>query len=264
MKKYFLSLSCGIHEALTYRARVLIWFLQSTAWVVVLPFVWLSIYGDKDTMDGYSQAMMISYFFFIPVIDSLTISHVESQIQNDIKDGFIVNFTVRPLSYILYQFFVEIGYKCVGIFPPILAMLAIYPFIKKFLTVADFSWQLLFLIPILFLGNLIGFFVASFIGMIAFWTTRAEWAMHLWWMISGFVGGFIAPLEFFPEKIQNIISYTPFPLLIHTPISIILGNLSTGQILRQIFLGSVWVVVLGILTFWSYKRGIRKSEGIGI
>lgn len=264
IKKYFLSFACGIHEALTYRTHLLIWFFQSISWVAVLPFIWMTIYGDNDSLAGYSKAMMITYFFCIPIIDAITISHIESQIQKDIKDGYIVNFTVRPISYLLYQFFIEIGYKCITLFPPILVMLCVYPFLKDFLVLDRISLQYLYLIPILILGNLIGFFVSALIGMMAFWTTRAEWAMHLWWMISSFVGGFIAPLEFFPQKIQDIISYTPFPLLVHTPISIILGTVDREYILEQIFLGSVWVIILAMIMILSYKRGIKKAEGIGI
>ncbi len=264
MKKYLQIFNFGIHDALTYRTRMVIWFLQSAIWISILPFIWLTIYGAEENIGGYSKAMMITYFFFVPILESLTVFHNDYKMQADIKEGTIVNFALRPLSYLWYQYCMEIGYKCIGIFPSIITMIIVYPLLKNIIVLPHISLQLLWLIPIILIGGGIGFLISALIGLVAFWTTRGEWAMHLWWMILTFVGGFVAPLEFFPPSIQTIISYTPFPLLIHTPISIVLGTVDTAQLVHQAILGIVWICVLGSLNSYLYRRGIRRVEGIGI
>ena len=208
--------------------------------------------------------MLISYFFFIPLIEGITFHHVDNNIHEDIRKGTIVNFLIKPTRYLVYQFFIEMGYKTMGLFPPIITMLVLYPLVKNFIELPHISLSLLWIIPTLILGSLIGFLISSIIGLVAFWTTRAEWAQHLWWMVATFVGGYIDPLEFFPAAAQKLISYTPFPLLINTPISILLGTLSTPAILQQLILAAIWVLILFLITTFMYLRGIRRIEGVGI
>lgn len=264
MKQYIQAYKFGISDAIAYRMRMVIWFLQSTMWICILPFIWLNIFGAQESIAGFTKVMLLTYFFFVPLIEGLTYHHVDYNIQQEIRDGQIVNFIIKPVKYLIYHFFVEMGYKTIGLFPPIITMLVIYPFVKNFISLPDFSLYILWVIPVIVLGSLVGFLISGIIGLVAFWTTRAEWAMHLWWMLSTFVGGFVAPLEFFPVGAQKLISYTPFPLLINTPISILLGSITTEQIIHQIILGTVWVAALFLITSFMYKRGIRRIEGIGI
>lgn len=264
MKQYLQAFKYGVGYATAYRMRLLVWFLQGIVWIVALPFIWLTIYGSEENIAGFSKTLMITYFFCIPFVQSLTYHHVDYEIQEDIKNGHIINFILKPIGYLPYQFFVEIGYKMVDVIAPILTMILLYPVLRSFLALPHFSLELLWFIPVVVLGSILGFLISSIVGMVAFWTTRAEWASHLWWMVSTFVGGFVAPLEFFPETAKTIISYTPFPLLIDTPVSVLLGTISRGEIIHQVLFGGMWIIGLLLVTSFMYRRGIKRIEGIGI
>jgi ABC-2 type transport system permease protein len=100
--------------------------------------------------------------------------------------------------------------------------------------------------------------------MVAFWTTRNNWATQIWWAIQTVAAGYLAPLAFFPSHIQKIISFTPFPITLQIPINIILNTVSTDQIVWELGKGVIWILVLGLLLIALWKKGIKKTEGIGM
>ncbi len=264
LKKYWRFTVMGLHEAFTYRAMLIIWILQSLVWLAVIPFVWIVVYGERDSVAGYSTQLLVSYFFYIPIIETLVVSFVYDPIQSDIKEGNIAGHVMRPASYLVSLFFGSLGYRCIRLIITLIIILAIYPFFHEFILLPQLSVELWWFLPIIVVGSIIGFLIAALVGILAFWTTQAEWGKHAWWMVSSFAAGYIAPIAFYPEIVQRVLSLTPFPLLMQIPSALILGQLESNLAWRALILGIVWMVILGLTVWILWHRGLRRLDGVGL
>ena len=147
---------------------------------------------------------------------------------------------------------------------------SLYPFISSWLIRPVASRELLWLIPVIILAsglnaimaNIIG--IIGIIGMIGFWTVQAEWIEQFWWMIVIFAAGFMAPTSFYPESIQSILSYTPFPQLLQIPVETLLGIIGPAAIIRSLVVGVLWLIALWCLSRVIWYFGIRKADTVGM
>jgi ABC-2 type transport system permease protein len=143
-------------------------------------------------------------------------------------------------------------------------MAIVYFFVKDYLALPSLTLSHLWLLIIVPISILLYFLFCVLTGFSAFFTTRTGWFEHGWWMIQTVACGYLAPLAFYPEWAQNILSYTPFSLLIQTPLMIALNQLSAEAIINQILLGIAWIIILTLILVPIWKKGIKTLESVGI
>ncbi len=251
-------------ESLMYRARFVVWLFVDMIWITVLPFAWLTVYGAKDSIGGFDRVMIVSYFFFMPFMSRLTAHYHNEEIQREIKEGFLAAHLVRPIPYLVYRMVQEQGYKIFQLGILLFLMVLVYPLLRDFIRLPHVGWYLLWLLPISALSLLLTGILANILGMVSFWTTQGEWVKHFWWMFSYFVSGAVAPLSFFPGAVERLLELTPFPLIIMVPLQVLLGTISSSELVRWCFVGGFWVIVLFGLNIIMWKRGVRRFEGVGM
>lgn len=263
LKKYFTVAKTSFAESITYRAKTVIWILQGLIWMAVLPFIWLTAYHDQTSIGGFDQKLMVSYFFYMVIIELLTVSFIFDLVQTEIKEGGIVKLLVKPINYVYYNFVSEISSRIIRIILTYLIMLAIFPIIRGYIIVPQsINWLILF--GLVLIGYTLYFQIAILVGFVSFWTTQGDWFKHCWWMLSTLAAGYIAPLSFYPISIQRILEFTPFPLLMHAPLQFFLGTMSNGEALKQLFMGVIWALGLAIVVHFVWKRGVRRLDVVGI
>ena len=77
------------------------------------------------------------------------------------------------------------------------------------------------------------------------------------------VGGAIIPLSFFPQILQKVFFYLPFPFLIYLPMRIYLGKIPAGEIPVEFVKELGWIIGLALLNLIIWKRGIRQYVSMG-
>lgn len=249
---------------MAYRGTLAVWVLNTIFWMGAFPFVWWSVYGASDTLGGITKSTMLAYFFLMPLFDSILTSWAYNNIEEDIKDGNMSSKLLQPISYIGYVFFNERGWVIVRALVSFLIMGIVYLLASDFIHLPALSLSHLWLIIVIPLSMALYFTFCVLTGFSAFFTARTSWFEQGWWMIQNIACGYLAPIAFYPEWAQNILSYTPFPLLIQTPLLIALNQLSTADIARQLLVGSIWLIILIILCALIWKKGIRQLESVGI
>ncbi len=264
MQKYFILFKTSIVEATSYRGTLVIWVLNTLFWMSAFPLVWWHVYGANDDLEGISKSTMLAYFFLMPVFDAMVTSWAYDNIEEDIKDGKMSSKLLQPVNYIAYVFFNERGAAIVRLGISLVLMSIVYYFVQDFIVFPSLSLVHLWLIPIIPISLSLYFLFCVLNGFTAFFTTRTSWFQHGWWMIQTIACGYLAPIAFYPEWAQTFLSYTPFPLLVETPLLVALNQLSTEQILRQIFVGSIWIIILILIAIPVWKKGIRRLESVGI
>jgi len=110
---------------------------------------------------------------------------------------------------------------------------------------------------------MISFLIGAALTCVSFWTTRV-WALYEFYagLVALFSGQFV-PLQLMPEIIQNMARFLPFQLFKYYPVQLILGRLSTGEIIQGYLLGLGWLVVSLVFFRWVWRNGIKKFSAVG-
>jgi len=203
MNKYLATFTIHIQDAVAYRLRLFIWLLTDLVWIVAMPFVWLSIYGGVATIGGYGKNDLVSYFFYMPFINSLLTYYTYHFMSYQIKDGTVVPFLAKPIQYLLYASTGEVAYRLWQTGTTVIIMGVAYFFVHDLIIAPAFFSKPLPIIAIFLTTIIMNLLFASLIGMIAFWTIQADWLFHFWWMITTFATGYIAPLSFFQASPES-------------------------------------------------------------
>jgi ABC-2 type transport system permease protein len=250
-------------EQWQYRANLIMYLLYWLVSPVIYLAVWTSIARTKGIVNGYTANDFITYYMLLLVVDQVTSNIIIHIFAYKIQDGTLSVELIRPIHPMLTNALVNtVAFKVftiLGLIPIwLLLFLAFRP---------DFShvaWQgLLLAVPAMVLAFFIGFLLSASITSLAFWTTRVYSVNEFYFaMITLFSGQFV-PLTLMPKIVQDIAQYLPFQLLIYFPIQLILGRLTSAQILQGFLVGLFWLVVSILLFRWVWRNGVKEYSAVG-
>jgi ABC-2 type transport system permease protein len=113
------------------------------------------------------------------------------------------------------------------------------------------------------LGFTVGFLLSAAITSLAFWTTRVYSIHEFYYALILLFSGQFVPLPLMPKLIQDVAQYLPFQLLIYFPIQLILGKLSSIQIIQGFTVGAIWLAISIALFNWVWREGTKRYSAVG-
>ncbi|NQV00044.1 MAG: ABC-2 family transporter protein [Parcubacteria group bacterium] len=264
MKKYLATLKQSVQYYLVHRGRVVIWVLNDSLSFLIMPFIWLAVYADRDMIAGFSKADIVTYFIIIILIKLVSDSHISSSLREDVLDGRLNNFLIRPANFIFSRFLHESGYKLFSAFLYIPIIIIISIFFRQYLvfpqSVLQFSLFLISLITAFILSS--GF--QFIIGFACFWLGNNSGPLNFNHIADSIFSGRIAPLVFFPSILQSIALFLPFQYISYFPAQIYLGRIGGEDILIGFLKTVIWISFIWGTVFIMWRRGLKRYEGIGI
>jgi ABC-2 type transport system permease protein len=118
-------------------------------------------------------------------------------------------------------------------------------------------------IPAIVLAFLLRFTIEWCIGLIAFWLTRASSVYNLYWSISLFLTGYVAPLTLLPGWARIVATILPFRWMVYFPVQVLLGNLAPGEILTGLAVQVAWLAIaIAAVRFW-WGRAANRYSAVG-
>ena len=78
------------------------------------------------------------------------------------------------------------------------------------------------------------------------------------WIYQKFIfilGGFLIPLDFYPEWLQVIAKALPFSAMIYGPSKLFVSP-TIGFFANVMLMQSLWIIALGAILIISYRRGV--------
>jgi ABC-2 type transport system permease protein len=250
-------------EQWQYRANLIMYLLYWLVSPIIYLAVWTSIAHSKGSVNGFTANDFVTYYMTLLVVDQVTSNIVIHTFAYKVQDGSLSGELIRPIHPMLTNALVNnIAFKALTImgFVPVWILLF-------FLYKPDYSHLtftgILIAIPAMIMGFLVGFLLSAAITSLAFWTTRV-YSIHEFYyaMILLFSGQFV-PLPLMPKLIQDVAQYLPFQLLIYFPIQLILGKLSSAQIVQGYVVGSIWLVVAISVFTWVWRNGVKRFSAVG-
>jgi ABC-2 type transport system permease protein len=250
-------------EQWQYRANLLMYLLYWLVSPIIYLAVWTSIANTKGDVNGFTANDFTTYYMTLLIVDQITSNIVIHTFGYKIQDGSLSGELVRPIHPMLTNTLVNnIAFKALTIMGLIPIWIILY-----FLYKPDFSSvtlpNILLAIPAMILAFFMGFLFSAAITSLAFWTTRV-YSIHEFYfaMILLFSGQFV-PLPLMPEVIQNIAQFLPFQYLIYYPIQLILGNLSSQQIVQGYVMLPIWLGISMLLFNWVWRNGVKRYSAVG-
>lgn len=260
-QKYLMIMNLAMQRALAYRWKYFISALAGLFQVVVLFFIWQFVFSWRADAHDYQWSDIRTYLFLTYLINRLLGFYVETAISLSIRDGSIIMELVRPLRYLWLRFSEAVGTALVeGIILGAVATLVAFAFFDIVPPLA--GYRVLFCVALL-LAFLLKFMLLLSTGLLCFWTTNVFGLVWTRETITTFFSGALIPLAFFPRELQIIASYLPFQGIIHTPIEIYLGRLSSAEAVAAIAIQAGWVLLLGLLAWTLFRRGLRAIDVYG-
>lgn len=250
-------------EQWQYRANLIMYLLYWLVSPIIYLAVWTSIANTKGDVNGFTANDFITYYMVLLIADQVTSNIVIHTFAYKIQDGTLSSELIRPIHPMLTNALVNnIAFK----FLTIMGMTPIW-FILYALFKPDFSgvsWQgLLLSVPAMVLGFTIGFLLSATITSLAFWTTRVYSVHEFYFAFILLFSGQFVPLPLMPKIVQDIAQYLPFQLFLYFPIQLILGKLSTAQIVQGYIVGSIWLVLAIVLFDQVWREGVRRYSAVG-
>jgi ABC-2 type transport system permease protein len=250
-------------EQWQYRANLLMYLLYWLVSPIIYLAVWTSIANQKGSVNGFTANDFITYYMVLLICDQVTSNIVIHTFGYKIQDGTLSGELIRPIHPMLTNALVNnIAFKA-------LTIMGLTPIwvILYFLFKPDFSsvsiTGILLAIPVMLLAFFMGFLLSATITVLAFWTTRVYSIHEFYFALILLFSGQFVPLPLMPKVIQDIAQYLPFQLLIYYPIQLILGKLSSAQIIQGYVMAFIWFGISMLLFNWVWRNGVKRYSAVG-
>jgi ABC-2 type transport system permease protein len=253
-------------ERLVYRVNFLLEILSGLCSSVILVFLWIAIYrsSDRHAIGEYQLGEMVTYILGGGLINSFILTTAENpETSQSIQEGTLSNLLIAPIHPYAVWFVRDLGSKLflflvglAGYAAVLLLFRSLLVFHVELLPLALFGLSLVF-------AALLQFLIFEALSLLAFWIENTYGIRFTMRVIMEVVGGAIIPLSFFPQILQDIFQFLPFPFLIYLPMRIYLGKIPQGEIPLELLKEMAWIAALVLVNVVLWKRGLRQYVSMG-
>lgn len=259
---YYIQLKTSLLVQFQYRASMLIWLLGRVIEPVMYLVVWSTVAeAQGGAVGGLTTGDLASYYIIYMIVNQLTFTWIMWEYEYAIRSGTLAGLLLRPIHPIHRDIADNLAYKIIttGALLPVALLLGFF-FHPTF---AAEWWAVLLFVPALVLAYLLRFLLEWTLAMAAFWTTRTSALNQLYFTLMFFLAGRLAPLELFPQSIQNLATVLPFRWMVYFPVELLTRQLTWQAALTGLGMQALWLcLVLGILRF-VWRVGVRQFSAVG-
>ncbi len=259
---YWHAFAIEARQILAYRWEFWTSFLGQTLIVVAISYyLWAAIFevNNVKEMNGMNLNNLILYYLMAHMLFKAQQGFGVGFFSRDIYYGTLNKFLLYPFSSTVLKF---ASYSAFSVFYYLQLIFLVFFHRYTFgndVTLVNF----LIASSVIVLGVLCYYFMTAIIEIIAFWADNV-WSLGvLMKTFVQFFGGYMIPLSFYPETLQEVINYTPFPYFIYYPAQIFLGQTNIDLIQIYTVLG-FWTLFSFIVFKITWVRGNRRYTGVGI
>lgn len=258
-----------IEERLVYRGDFMLGTLLRFLPIVTQIFLWGAIFGVgtgqvRAQIQGFTYGDMVAYYLLTMIARAFSsMPGLASGIARDVRDGSMKKYLTQPIDMLGYLFWHRVAHKVVYY------AIALLPFILVFWLCRGYfpGWPDAFTIAAfvisLAMSFLIGFFLETLIGLIAFWFMEVNSLLFIYMMFNYFLSGHMLPLDMFPKWLTHIMAFLPFKYLAYFPATVMLGRYTHSQLVNELLIQAGWIVGLFALNRMAYSRGVNRYAAHG-
>ena len=201
--------------------------------LTVVFLLWSAAFAGAATIGGFSFGQTLTYFVMLIVLQFFIGAFNEDyQISEDIRNGLINQFLLKPINYYLYRFSIFSAARLVsGALVLVPLGVALPVFLADRLTFHPEAWRLACAVLAMALAALIQFTIAYCFGLLTFWFLEIQSFVILSLAVESVLGGQIFPLDLLPARaIFRVAQFTPFYYQMYFPAAILTGRIGLGAL----------------------------------
>jgi ABC-2 type transport system permease protein len=265
LNKYRAAFNVGLQSNLVYRANFAIRGFFSFFHLVVVFILWGAAYGGNSTIGGFSFNQTLTYFVALIVVQFMIGAFNEDyQISEEIRNGLINQFLLKPVNYFAYRFSIYLSARLVTGGLIILPLIVTYPLLGQYLTIPHDAWRVAIALPALVMSALIQFGIAYCFGLLSFWFLEIQGFVILSMAFESVLGGQIFPLDLLPNWFFGISAGLPYFYQMYFPVALLTGRIDDfGTALAMLQIQLFWVVVILFFARILWARGLRLHTAVG-
>ncbi len=264
MTKYGQSFLVGLQSNLVYRwnfgVRSLFWFCH----LLVVYILWGAAFGTHEKIGDFTFPQTLTYFVVIFVLQFFVGAFNEDyQISEDIRNGLINQFLLKPINYFAYRLSVFAAARVVSGAFGLAALLLAVPFFRSYLSIPHDALMIAVAVPAMAMTAMIQFSLAYCFGLLAFWFLDIQGFVIMSMAVETLLGGQVVPLDLLPKSVFAVIRFLPFFYQAYFPAAILTGRQGLDFALQGLAIQAFWVVALVSLAELLWRRGLRHHTAAG-
>jgi ABC-2 type transport system permease protein len=262
MKLFWEITKLSFRRQLTYRTAAVAGLVTNIFFGLMRAYVLIALYNNQSVVEGLTIQDVITYTGLTQAVIVYLSIFGSYDLMRAVHQGEIANDLLKPMSLFSFWLAQDLGRALVGFFLRGLTIMIIYAFIFD-ITYPTSIIQWLALALTLVLSWLISFSYRFLVNLSAFWSPDARGIGRLAFIIVMFFSGFLMPLRFFPDWVQTLAYFTPFPHMLNTVVEIYLGVLTGSSLVLALLAQVAWVIGLVVLCQWVLRLGTRRLVILG-
>lgn len=265
MNPYRCVFRMGIEKSLEYRANFFLSLLSAVFPIIIQTFLWNYLYGNADAaaLFGYSYDQIIVYTLLATLVSHLVYTGFEYQVNEDIKNGGLNKYLVRPVVYHRYQLCSFLGEKL----PQLLVLIAVAAVLILFsVAVLGLSLtpaRILAFVLSLVLALVLNFFIFYCVALLSFWLTDVNLMFGTVSVVLVVVSGGVFPMDIFGKRIAVLFQILPFGYTTQFSTNIINGKLEWMQVGSGFLCQLFWIAFFVFLSEWMWRNGLKRFTAVG-
>lgn len=247
---------------LQYRGSILIWGFATFMQPLILLVVWVTVARSMGgAVGGYSAPEFAAYFITALLVNHLTFTWIMWEFEFRIRNGSFAALLLRPVHPIHGDVADNIAYK-------LLILVVMLPAAALIAWIFDAQWNLqpwavAAFIPALVLAAAVRFMVEWTLALAAFWVVRVAAINQLFFAISFFLSGQMAPISLLPTPVQVLAQLLPFRWFVSFPVELLLGRLSPREALLGFGAQLIWLLLAFGLLKLLWRASTRRFTAVG-
>ena len=243
--KYRQAFLLGLQGSLVYRWNFAVRGFFSLFHLAAVFILWGAAFAGREQVGGFDLRQTLTYFTTILFLQFLISAFNEDyQISEEIRQGLINQFLLKPINYFLYR-------------------LSIFAAARLVSGALSEPWRLAAAVPALFLSALVQFTIAYCFGLMTFWFLEIQGLVVLSMAVEAVLGGQIFPLDLLPPALHAVARFLPFYYQMYFPAAILTGRIGPTETAEGLALQAGWVVLLLLLAHALWVRGLRRHTAVG-
>jgi ABC-2 type transport system permease protein len=248
-----------------YRSRSFVWFIKAGISPLIMLTFWIGALKGSTTLPAeWTFSTITSYYFLLIIATALLTAHIEEVVaKEDIQEGKLVKYLLKPFSYFWVNFFIETPFRVLqGSMAIFESFLLVYFFKVNFAFSTD--WSILFLSFIItILAYFLSFIFKMIVGLLAFWLIDIHGFYQLVDVTLLVFAGYILPINLLPGFLEKLSYILPFSYMIYFPITAFQGKFQIFQLFQIISVQIIWLLIFYFLYRMLWEKGLKKFTAVG-
>jgi len=254
--KWLRILAVCFERTFEYRLRSLIWILLPILNNFMVVLFW--------TGAGMYSSTISTYYILMTITGSLTSSHVEYEVsEEDIKQGQLVNYLTKPISYYWVSLVQEVPYRILQTLYASILVAALLLFFPGILVITLNPLHIPLVILIFVLGYLMSFTFKMSLAYLSFWFKDISSVFELVTIASIIFSGGVMPIIWYPHALQIICRILPFAYNGYFITTALEGSQTLGGLIGIITVQALWLGLFALIHKQLWKRGLREFSAVG-